>query len=65
MKDNEVIKTVEEMKQVEVKMLRDKEWREVDSIMYKEEKVYVPRDEKLRVEIIQLHYNIPVEGHKG
>ena len=64
-KDNEVIKTVEEMKQVEVKMLRDKEWREVDSIMYKEEKVYVPRDEKLRVEIIQLHYNIPVEGHKG
>jgi len=64
-KDNEVIKTVEEMKQVEVKMLRDKEWREVDSIMYKEEKVYVPRDKKLRVEIIQLHYNIPVEGHKG
>jgi len=64
-KDNEVIKTVEEMKQVEVKMLRDKEWREVDSIMYKEEKVYVPRDGKLRVEIIQLHYNIPVEGHKG
>jgi len=25
-------------------MLRDEEWREVDGIMYKEEKVYVPKD---------------------
>jgi len=60
-----VIKAVEKMKQVEVKMLRDKKWREVDSIIYKEEKVYIPRDEKLRVEIIQLHHNTPVEGHGG
>jgi len=27
---------VEEMKQAGVKMLRDEEWREVDSVMYKE-----------------------------
>ena len=46
-------------------MLRDKEWREVDSVMYKEGKVYVPRNEKLRVEIIQLHYNTPVGEHRG
>jgi len=32
-KDNEVIKAVEEMKQAGVKTLRDKEWREVDSVM--------------------------------
>ena len=44
-------------------MLRDKEWREVDSVMYKEGKVYVPRNEKLRAEIIWLHHDIPVEGH--
>jgi len=49
-KDNEVVKAVEEMKQVGVKMLRDEEWREVDGIMYKEEKVYVPKDKKLRTE---------------
>jgi len=60
-----VIKAVEKMKQVEVKMLRDKKWREVDSIIYKEEKVYIPRDEKLRVEIIQLHHNTPVGEHGG
>jgi len=47
-KDDEVVKAVEEMKQAGVKMLRDKEWREVDGIMYKEGKVYVPKDEKSR-----------------
>ena len=64
-KDNEVIKAVEEMKQAGVKMLRDKKWREVNGIMYKEEKLYVPKDEKLRAEIIQLHYDILAGGHKG
>ena len=38
-KDDKVIKVVEEIKQAGVKMLRDKEWREVDSIIYKEGKV--------------------------
>jgi len=65
MKDNKVIKAVEEMKQAGVKMLRDKEWREVNGIMYKERKIYIPRNEKLRVEIIQLHHNMPVGGHRG
>ena len=40
-KDNKVIKVVEEIKQAGVKMLRDKEWREVDSIMYKKGKIYI------------------------
>jgi len=64
-KDNEVVKAVEEMKQTRVKMLRDKEWREVDGIMYKEGKVYVPKDNALRAEIIRLHHDTPVEGHEG
>jgi len=45
-------------------MLKDKEWREVDSIIYKEEKVYVPKDNKLRAEIVRLYYDMPVEGHR-
>jgi len=64
-KDNEVVKAVEKMKQAGVKMLRDEEWREVDSIMYKEEKVYVPKDDKLRAEIVRLHHDTPVGGHGG
>jgi len=44
-------------------MLRDEEWREVDGIMYKEGKVYIPKDDKLRTEIIQLHHDMLVGGH--
>ena len=46
-------------------MLRDKEQREVDSIMYKKGNVYIPKDEKLRAEIIQLYHDMPVGGHRG
>ena len=64
-KDNEVVKVVEEMKQAGVKMLRDEEWREVDGIISKERKVYVPKDDKLRTEIIRLHHDTLVGGHGG
>ena len=33
--------------------------------MYKERKFYVPKNDKLRAEIIRLHYNTPVGGHGG
>ena len=64
-KDNKVVKAIEEIKQAGVKILRDKEQREVDGIIYKEEKVYVPKDDKLKAKIVRLHYDIPVGGHRG
>ena len=64
-KDDEVVKAVEEIKWAGVKMLRDEEWREVDGVMYKEGKVYVPKDDKLQAEIIRLHHDTPVAGHGG
>jgi len=64
-KDDKVIKAVEEIKQAGVKMLRDKEWREVDSVMYKEKKMYIPKNKKLRAEIIWLYHNMPIGGHGG
>jgi len=33
--------------------------------MYKEGKVYVPKDEKLRAEIVRLHHDMPIGGHGG
>ena len=51
------------MKWAGVKMLRDEEWKEINSIMYKERKVYVSKDKKLRAEIIRLYYDTPVEEH--
>jgi len=33
--------------------------------MYKERKVYVPRDNELRMEIVRLHHDMPIGGHRG
>ena len=64
-KDEEVIKVVEEMKKAGVKMLRNEEWQIEEGLVLNEGRVYVPKDEKLRVEIIQLHHDIPIAGHRG
>jgi len=62
-KNDKVVKAVEEMKRAGVKILRDEEWRKVDGVMYKKRKVYVPKNDKLRAEIVRLHHDIPVGGH--
>ena len=64
-KDEEVIKVVEEMKKAGVKTLRDEEWQIEEGLVLKEGRVYVPKDEKLRVEIIQLHHDTPIAGYRG
>ena len=64
-KDKDVIKAVEEMKKAGVKTLRDEEWQIEKRLVLKEERVYVPKDEKLRVEIIQLHHDAPITGYGG
>ena len=64
-KDKEVIKVVEKMKKAGVKMLRDEEWQIEEGLVLKERKVYVPKDEKLRVEIIWLYHDTPIAGHGG
>ena len=53
------------MKQAGVKVLRDKEWRDIDGVIYKEGKVYVPKNKMFRAEIIRLYHDIPIGGHGG
>ena len=64
-KDENVVRVVEEMKKVGVKELRGKEWKMEGDLVLKEGKVYVPKDEELRVEIIKLHHDVPAAGHGG
>ena len=52
------------MKKVGVKVLRDKEWQIREDLVLKEEKIYVLKNKKLRIEIIQLCHDIPVAGHR-
>jgi len=64
-KDKDVGRVVEEMKKAEVKELRENEWKIEGDIVLKEGKVYVPKDEELRMEVIQLHHDMLVAGHGG
>ena len=64
-KDDKVVNAVEEIKWADIKMLRDEKWKEVNSIMYKEKKIYIPKDDKLRAEIIQLYHDMPVGERRG
>jgi len=64
-KDEEVIKAVEEMKKAGVKMLRNEEWQIEEGLVLKEGRVYMPKDKKLRVEIIRLHHDTPIAEHGG
>ena len=51
-KDEDVVRVVEKMKKAKVKELWGNEWQIEGDLVLKEEKVYIPKDEELRVEII-------------
>jgi len=64
-KGNEIIKAVEEMKKTEIKMLKNDKWQMEDNLVLKEKKMYVLRDNELRLEIIWLHHNTLITEHEG
>jgi len=64
-KGNEkVVKAVEELKRAGIKTLKDEEWEVEDGIVMREGRIYIPEGE-LRGEIICLHYDTLVGGHRG
>jgi len=62
--NEKVVKAVEELKKAGIKTLRDEEWEIEDRIIMKKGRIYVPEGE-LRSEVIQLHHDTPVGGHRG
>ena len=64
-KDEEVVRIVENMKKTGIKMLQEEEQQIEEDLVLKKRKVYVLIDEILRIEIIQLHRNVPVAEHGG
>jgi len=62
-KDENIVIVVEEMKKTKVKELQGNKWKIEEELVLKEGKVYIPRDEELRAEVIQLHHNVPAAGH--
>jgi len=50
---------------VKTKVLRGDKWQVEGDLVLKEEKIYMLKDKELRVEIIWLHHDILVAGHRG
>jgi len=53
------------MKKMGVRELREDEWKLNEDLVLKEGKIYVPKDEKLRKEVIRLYHDMPAAGHRG
>ena len=64
-KNKNVIRVVEERKKAGVKELRGHKWKIEGELVLKEEKIYVPRNKELRVEVIWLHHDVPAAEHGG
>ena len=64
-RNEDIIRVVEEMKKTKVKELWGNKWKIEGKLVWKEGKVYVPKDEELRAEVIQLHHNVLAAGHGG
>ena len=63
-KNKKVVRVVEEIKKARVKALKGEEWQIEGDLVLKESKVYMLKDKELRIEIIQLHHDVLVVGHK-
>ena len=64
-KDEDVVRVVEEIKKAGIKELQENEWKIEGNLVLKEGKIYVPKDEELRAEVVQLHHDVPAAGHGG
>ena len=53
------------MKKASIKKLQEEEWQIERDLVLKKRKVYILKNEVLRMETIQLHHDIPVAEHGG
>ena len=64
-KDKDIVRVVEEMKKAGVRELHGNEWQIEEDLVLKEGKVYMPKNEELRAEVIQLHHDVLAARHEG
>ena len=60
----EIIGVVDKMKKAEVRNLRGDKQEIKRDLKLKKGKMYVLKDKELRLEVIQLYYDVPVTGCK-
>jgi len=64
-KDKDIVRVVEEMKKAGVRELCGNEWQIEGDLVLKKRKVYVPKNEELRAEVIWLHHDVLAAGYGG
>jgi len=52
------------MKNTKVQVSGDDEWKVKEQLVLKKEKVYMLKNEELKVDIIWLHHTVLVVGHR-
>ena len=62
-KNSKVVKAVEEMNKVRVRVLRDYELQIKNELVLKERKIYILKNENLKLEIIWPYHNILIVEH--
>ena len=63
--DESVIKAVEQLRQTSVKEIHGGEWSEEQGLILFRGKVYVPKDQNLRRDLVKLHHDSFQTGHPG
>jgi len=53
------------MKKAGVRNLKGDEWEIEKDLVLKEGKIYILKNEELKIEVIWLHHDIPVAGYSG
>ena len=61
--DKKVVKVIEELKRAGMKSLRDEGQPIEEGVVIKKGYIYIPEGE-LRGEVVYLHYNMLVKGHR-
>ena len=62
--DEKIVEAIKGLKGAGIKVLKDEEWGIEDGIVLKKGRIYMPEGD-LRREIIQLHHDTPLGGHRG
>jgi hypothetical protein len=63
--DEGVVKAVEEMRKSGMSDIRGKEWSEEQGLVLYQGKVYVPKDDELRHQVLEAYHDAPAAGHPG
>ena len=64
-KNNEIVKVVDQIKKTRVKVLKNDEQQIKDELVLKEKKIYILKNKSLRLKIIWLYHDTLITKHRG